>query len=44
VAGRVEEFGGRWHVDSAPGRGTALHAWLPLRPTRPEVAEVSLKS
>lgn len=30
VAARVSEMGGRWEIEGAPGRGTALLAWLPL--------------
>jgi signal transduction histidine kinase len=28
---RVEAGGGRFRLDSAPGRGTRIHASLPLR-------------
>jgi signal transduction histidine kinase len=28
---RVLLLGGRFHIDSSPGEGTAVHAWVPLR-------------
>jgi signal transduction histidine kinase len=37
MAERVERRHGRLLVDAAPGRGTRIHAWLPLA-TRPELA------
>lgn len=35
---RVEALGGRLSIDSTPGRGTRLRAWLPNRPAEVEAA------
>ncbi|MBV9119353.1 MAG: hypothetical protein JOZ39_01500, partial [Chloroflexi bacterium] len=32
IAGRVEHYGGAWQVDSKPGHGAIVEAWLPLNP------------
>jgi len=32
---RLQALGGRLQIDSAPGRGTRLRAWLPLSPPAP---------
>ena len=26
---RIEALGGQWQVQSTPGQGTTVHAWLP---------------
>src|SRR5260370_1004550 len=35
IAERVERRDGSLLVNSAPGQGTRIHAWLPLRPPAP---------
>lgn len=36
---RAESLGGRFEVDSAPGRGTCLRAWLPLTLSEEQAAD-----
>lgn len=38
---RVHDLGGRWRLESAPGQGTTIDAWVPTPQTRPPGPETT---